>query len=125
MNKTKNTSIRVENKFQVEKENHVVVMEFDMEPEGIIIQLRTSDLPSFHHATILEQYKKVSIELFLKHFGPLKRWTSETRSLFYYLGRFIDRKVDAAIMEVNRPGPLRRSVNATFVTFNEFSSWEK
>ena len=62
MSKNKITSIRVENKFQVEKENHVVVMEFDMEPEGVIIQLRTSDLPSFHHATILEQYKKISID---------------------------------------------------------------
>ena len=125
MNKTKNTSIRVENKFQVEKENHVVVMEFDMEPEGIIIQLRTSDLPSFHHATILEQYKKISIELFLSHFGPIRKWSNETRSLFHYLGRFIDRKVDAAIMEVNRPGPLRRSVNAIFVNFIELSSWGK
>ena len=113
------------NTFQVEKENHKVVLDVERELENVVIQLRTSDLPSYHHATILEQFKKISVEFFIKQFGPVKRWSVEVRSLFYYLGRCIDRKIDAATIEAERPGPLRRTVDMTVVSFNVFSTLEE
>ena len=125
MNKTRFPSIRMVNTFQVEKENHRVVLDVEMEPEDVVIQLRTSDLPSYHHATILEQFKKISMEFFIRQFGPVKRWSVEARSLFYHLGRGIDRKIDAATIEAERPGPLRRTVDATFVSFIVLSTLEK
>ena len=125
MNKSSFPSIRMVNTFQVEKENHRVVLDVEMEPEDVVIQLRTSDLPSYHHATILEQYKKISMEFFIKQFGPVKRWSVEVRSLFYRLGRCIDRKIGAATMEAERPGPLRRAVDLTVVSISVFSTLEK
>lgn len=125
MNTSSFPTIRMVNTFQVEKENHRVVLDVERELEDVVIQLRTSDLPSYHHATILEQYKKISMEFFIKQFGPVKRWSVEVRSLFYYLGRCIDRKIDAATMEAERPGPLRRAVDLTVVSINVFSTLEK
>ena len=125
MNKSSFPTIRMVNTFQVEKENHKVVLDVERELENVVIQLRTSDLPSYHHATILEQYKKISMEFFIKQFGPVKRWSVEVRSLFYRLGRCIDRKIDAATMEAERPGPLRRAVDLTVVSISVFSTLEK
>ena len=113
------------NTFQVEKENHRVVLDVEIEPEDVVVSLRTSDLPSYHHATILEQFKKISLEFFIRQFGPVKKWSVEARSLFYHLGRGIDRKIDAATIEAERPGPLRRTVDATFVSFIVLSTLEK
>ena len=125
MNTSNFPTIRMVNTFQVEKENHRVVLDVEIEPEDVVVSLRTSDLPSYHHATILEQFKKISLEFFIRQFGPVKKWSVEARSLFYHLGRGIDRKIDAATIEAERPGPLRRTVDATFVSFIVLSTLEK
>ena len=48
MNKSSFPTIRMVNTFQVEKENHKVVLDVERELENVVIQLRTSDLPSYH-----------------------------------------------------------------------------
>ena len=104
--------------FQLEQENHVVVVNVDQEPDGIYFRFSSSDIPSYHHPAMIDQFRVLSTGFFTAQFGPTSKWTNETKKVFSHLGKSFEERLDAAIVEARTAGPIGRVVNTTFKYYN-------